>query len=77
MIKFRSELYTFVTHSDIEGTNNTAEREQRPAVLIRKISYCNRSESGAENQAILMSSIRTTEKRGQNFVETATQHLAQ
>ena len=73
--KYRKELYVFVENAEVDATNNRAEREQRPAVLLRKISYCNRSAQGAKNQAILMSSIRTAEKQGNNFIEMATEHL--
>jgi len=74
MIKFRANLYTFVEHGN-EPTNNNAEREIRPAVLMRKTSYGNRSTSGASNQAILMSIIRTCHKQNINFVNFATNHL--
>lgn len=74
LIKYRREMYTFI-EKDLEPTNNNAEREIRPAVLMRKTSYGNRSEQGRKNQSILMSIIRTAEKRGQNFVMMATEHL--
>ena len=43
--------------------NNHAERQIRPAVIIRKNSLCNRSEAGAATQAILMSVYRTLKLR--------------
>lgn len=75
MIKYRQEMYTFV-EKNLEPTNNNAEREVRPAVLMRKTSYGNRSTEGSKNQAILMSVIRTAGKQGVNFVEVATSHLS-
>jgi len=72
--KYRGELYTFIK-SGADPTNNFGEREIRPAVLMRKTSYCNRSENGAKNQSILMSVIRSVEKQGLNFVESATEHM--
>lgn len=75
LIKYRREMYTFI-EKNLEPTNNNAEREIRPAVLMRKTSYGNRSDQGRLNQSILMSVIRTAEKRGQNFVQMATAHLA-
>ncbi len=75
LIKYRREMYTFI-EKNLEPTNNNAEREIRPAVLMRKTSYGNRSEQGRKNQSILMSIIRTADKRGQNFVSMATDHLA-
>ncbi len=69
-------MYTFI-EKNVEPTNNNAEREIRPAVLMRKVSYGNRSDQGRQNQAIMMSIIRTADKRSQNFVTMATEHLAQ
>ena len=74
LIKYRDELYVFIK-TGVDATNNAAEREVRPAVLMRKMSYGNRSDQGAENQAILMSMIRTATKRGLNFTQFATDHL--
>jgi len=74
IIKYRRELYTFIK-AGTDPTNNFAEREVRPAVLMRKTSYGNRTNNGAHTQSILMSVIRTAEKRGENFVERAAEHL--
>ena len=40
----------------------------RPAVIVRKNSYANGSEAGAETQAVLMSIFRTLKQRGHNPV---------
>jgi len=72
--KFRGELYTFVK-TGVDPTNNFAEREIRPAVLMRKTSYGNRSDEGAETQSILMTIARTARKRQTKFVEMAAEHL--
>lgn len=72
--KYRNELYVFIKEN-IDATNNAAEREIRPTVLMRKTSYCNRSDQGVKNQSVLMSMIRTSEKRNQNFVTMATDYL--
>lgn len=42
---------------------------------MRKTSYCNRSDQGKENQAILMTMARTSAKKQQNFVDMATDYL--
>jgi transposase len=76
MTKYYCELYTFIK-KDIEPTNNPAEREIRPAVLMRKTSYCNRSDQGRDNQAILMSLIATSKKRNLNFLNYASDRLKQ
>lgn len=75
LIKYRAEMYVFI-EKNLEPTNNNAEREIRPAVLMRKTSYGNRSDRGSKGQAILMSMLRTSAKRGVNFVEMASAHLA-
>ena len=50
--------------------NNHAERAIRPAVLIRKNSYSNRSQRGADAQAVLMSVYRTLKQRGHHPIKT-------
>jgi transposase len=73
--RHREELYVFIK-AQISATNNDAEREIRPAVLMRKTSYGNRSDIGARSQAVLMSVLRTCKKRGINFTEAATNLLS-
>jgi transposase len=73
--RHRHELFTFLEHADVPFDNNLAERAIRPAVIIRKNSYCNRSERGADIQAVLMSIYRTLTQRGHSFLETITQAL--
>jgi len=63
-------LFTFLSEPDVQPTNNHAEREIRPAVIIRKNSLGNRSEKGANCQAVLMSIYRTLKKRGLNPIDT-------
>ena len=41
------KLFTFLEHENVEPTNNFAERTLRLFVLIRKITYGNRSATGA------------------------------
>jgi transposase len=62
--RHQSDLFTFLDHPDVPFDNNHAERAIRPAVIIRKNSYCNRSERGADAQAVLMSIYRTLKQRG-------------
>ena len=40
------KLFTFLEHEGVEPTNNVAERAMRLFVLIRKITYGNRSAKG-------------------------------
>lgn len=62
--KHAGELFTFLWHEGVDPTNNRAEREVRPAVLMRKASYQNASPSGASTQAVLMTVLRTLKRRG-------------
>ncbi|MBV8233775.1 MAG: transposase, partial [Planctomycetaceae bacterium] len=55
--------------------NNHAERAIRPAVMIRKNSYGNRSERGADAQAVLMSVSRTLQQRGHAPLKTVVEAL--
>jgi len=74
MTKFYCDLYTFIK-TNVPATNNPAEREIRPAVLMRKTSYCNRSEEGKQAQATLMSIINTAKKNNRNFMNYASDRL--
>jgi transposase len=62
--RHQNELFTFLDRPDASWENNRAEREIRPAVILRKNSQCNRSERGAATQAVLMSIHRTLKRRG-------------
>jgi len=55
--------------------NNFAERQIRPAVILRKNSPSNRSERGAATQTILMSVYRTLKLRGLDPTRTITHAL--
>jgi len=68
--KQREHLLTFLYVEAMDPTNNAAERELRPGVIIRKTNGCNRSEAGAQTHSILASVIRTCHKHGRDFVET-------
>ena len=68
--RYRAALFTFLDHPDVPSDNNHAEREIRPAVVMRKSSLCNRSDNGANVQAILMSVYRTLKLRGLEPLET-------
>jgi hypothetical protein len=57
--KYRNDLITFLYHHEVDSNNSHVERQIRPAVIMRKNLYCNRSERGAEAQSIFMSIFRT------------------
>ncbi len=64
--KYAEFLFTFLDYEDVPFENNFAERQIRPAVILRKNSQSNRSEQGAATQAVLMSVYRTLKLRGLN-----------
>jgi transposase len=68
-------LFTFLDYPEIPFENNFAERQIRPAVILRKNSQSNRSERGAQTQAVLMSIYRTLRLRGHDPLRTITDAL--
>ena len=68
--RYCDALFTFVDHAEVPCDNNRAEREIRPAVIIRKNSLGNRSAKGAHVQSILMSIYRTLKLRGHDPLAT-------
>ncbi len=75
--KQRAYLFTFLYVDAVAPTNNAAERELRPAVIIRKTNGCNRSPKGATAHATLSSIIRTARKHSHDFVDLTRRVLQQ
>jgi len=73
--KYAEYIFTFLDYDHVPFENNFAERQIRPAVILRKNSQSNRSDRGAATQAILMSVYRTLKLRGLNPTDTVTQAL--
>ena len=61
--KVRPHLFVFVTHRDIEATNNGSERALRPCAVYRKITNGFRSEWGAVLYADVRSVVETGRRR--------------
>jgi transposase len=68
-------LFTFLDYPQIPFENNFAERQIRPAVILRKNSQSNRSDRGALTQAVLMSVYRTLRLRGHDPLRTISEAL--
>ena len=66
LVKFLSELFTFVTDPTVASTNNQAERDLRPSVIARKVSGGTRSPQGSETIASLATLYRTWRARDLN-----------
>ena len=73
--RHRDELFTFLDEPEVPFDNNHAERAIRPAVMIRKNSFGNRSDRGADTQAVLMSVYRTLQQRGHAPLRTVVDAL--
>ena len=58
-----SRLYHWSHSPAIPAENNRAERELRPLVIARKISFGSQSDQGARTREILMSVLHTLRKR--------------
>jgi len=57
--KHRPHLLRFLYVDDLDATNNLAERQLRPGVIIRKTNGCNRTRSGAQTHSVLASVLVT------------------
>jgi transposase len=75
--RHQDDLLTFLDQDQVPFENNHAERCIRPAVILRKNSYGNRSRHGADCQAVLMSVFRTLKQRGQDPIRTVVTALEQ
>ncbi len=73
--RHRDELLTFLNEPEVPFDNNHGERVIRPAVMIRKNSFGNRSDRGADTQAVLMSVYRTLQQRGHAPLKTVVDAL--
>src|SRR5262249_58151128 len=65
--KHQHEILVFLHDPAVSATNSLAEREIRPAVVVRKVSAGNRTEAGAHAHEVLASITRTTERCGMRF----------
>ena len=74
--RHQNDLFTFLDQPNVPFDNNAAERAIRPAVIIRKNSYGNRSKRGADCQAVLMSIFRTLKARGHDPIRIIIDALA-
>ena len=62
--RHEDEMLTFLYYKGIDYHNNHAEQQIRPDVIVRKITYGNRSYKGAENHSVIMSILQTARLNG-------------
>jgi len=65
-IESAERLYQWVEDRNVPAENNRAERELRPTVIARKVSFGSQAEEGAKTRGILLSLMQTLKKREAN-----------
>ena len=68
--KHWATLFVFLEREDVEPTNNSSERDLRPAVMHRKMTGGYRSETGAQRGGIFATVLATARKNRVNRFET-------
>lgn len=73
-------LYHWAADRSVPAENNLAERELRPLIIARKVSFGSQSDAGARTREILMSTLVTLRRRfpddHQQRFKAALDHLA-
>ncbi|MDP6630251.1 MAG: IS66 family transposase [Kiritimatiellia bacterium] len=67
--KYREDLIRFVTHPDVEFHNNRAERQIRPMVISRKVSFGSNTQTGARRHCIINSIVETCKLQGRDPID--------
>ena len=69
-------LFHWVKDRQVPADNNRAERDLRPTVIARKVSFGSSSDAGAETRSVIMSVLHTLNKRrGKESLESAIKHI--
>jgi transposase len=79
---YHDQWLTFIDHPELQPTNNLAERALRPLVVLRKLTFGNRSAEGARRTGVLISVVETAKRQGhdllqflQQLFQERTQHM--
>lgn len=56
-------MYRWAEDRRIPADNNLAERDLRPTVIARKVSFGSQSDAGAQTRGVLMTTLRTLKKQ--------------
>lgn len=59
----KDRLYHWVENRNVPADNNYTERELRPTIIARKVSFGSQSEKGAKTRSTLMTILHTARKR--------------
>jgi transposase len=68
-------MYQWAADRRVPADNNRAERELRPTVIARKVSFGSQSEAGARTREVLMSVMQTLRKRAKDPIQDFKQVL--
>jgi transposase len=71
MKKHLQEWFTFLRVKGVPPTNNHAERQLRPSVVVRKTNGCHKTLAGALKHAVLMSLMVSCEQQNRSFLDLA------
>jgi len=77
LTRHKDEILTFLYMKDIDHHNNHAEQQIRHDVIFRKITYGNRSLTGAENHSVLMTILQTAKLNNMDPIATLEKILLQ
>jgi hypothetical protein len=66
-LEWQDAVLMCLRHPRVPATNNAAERQIRPAVVLRKRGGCNRSERGARTFERLASIAESLRQHGRDF----------
>jgi len=72
-------MYRWAEDRRIPADNNLAERDLRPSVIARKVSFGSQSEAGTNTRSILMTVLQTLKKQNSDpcaALKTALDQLA-
>ena len=76
LLKQRPHLLTFLEVPGVDPTNNLAERQLRPAVITRKLSCGNKTESGKVTFEVLASLAATCRQQGRSILELVAESVS-
>jgi hypothetical protein len=68
-------LYHWANDRNIPSDNNLAERELRPLVIARKLSFGSQSDAGAKTRETMMTVLHTLKKRSPDVADALTSIL--
>lgn len=67
--RYRDSLLTFLEVPGLDCHNNRAERQLRPVVLFRKVSFGNRTDEGARRYGATATVVETARRQGKSPVD--------